>query len=84
MLCPGGVKTRIMFSERNRPERYGGPETPRAPEGSLPPNPIDPEIVARLVVEAVPEDAPYIVTHKVLREGVEARYNEILAAFDKL
>jgi len=71
VLCPGWVNTRIMESERNRPE------APRpTPESENPMVQIlqklateqvqkgmDPEEVGRIVVEAIQEERFYILTH---------------------
>ena len=84
VLCPGGVETRIMESDRNRPEELGGPGDFQARAGTMPPSPISTEIVSELVLKAVLNDEPYIVTHKELKEPVAGRFAPILEAFDRL
>ncbi len=84
VLCPGGVRTRIMESDRNRPQEMGGPGDFQERAGSMPPDPIDPMIVGRRVLEAIKADAPYIVTHKEQKAMAEGRFNPILEAFDRL
>ena len=84
VLCPGGVRTRIMESDRNRPQAMGGPGDFQERAGSMPPDPIDPMIVGRRVLEAIKADAPYIVTHKEQKAMVEGRFAPILEAFDRL
>lgn len=84
VLCPGGVETRIMESDRNRPQELGGPGDFQARAGAMPPDAIDPAIVGERVLHAVLNDEPYIVTHKNLKAGVEGRFAPILEAFDRL
>jgi NAD(P)-dependent dehydrogenase (short-subunit alcohol dehydrogenase family) len=89
ILCPGIVRTNILESARNRPERYG-PATPmhttnphyawfaeRVHTG------MDPAEVARRVLAAARDDELYIFTHPETREAVEERFRAILAAFDR-
>lgn len=84
VLCPGGVRTRIMESDRNRPDSMGGPGDFQERAGAMPPEPIDPMIVGRRVLDAIKADAPYIVTHKDQKAMVEGRFGPILEAFDRL
>ncbi len=84
VLCPGGVRTRIMQSDRNRPEEHGGPVDYGDDETPFAPAPIDPMVVGALVLDAVRRDAPYIVTHKEQKAMVEGRFAPILEAFDRL
>ena len=89
ILCPGIVRTNILESARNRPQRYG-PATP-----AYTTNPhyawfaervrtgMDPAEVARRVLAAVRDDELYIFTHPETREAVEERFRAILAAFDR-
>jgi len=89
VLCPGIVRTNILESARNRPERYG-PATPvvttnphyawfaeRVRTG------MDPAEVARRVLAAVRDDELYIFTHPETRQAVEERFRAILTAFDR-
>jgi NAD(P)-dependent dehydrogenase (short-subunit alcohol dehydrogenase family) len=89
ILCPGIVRTNILESARNRPQRYG-PATPadmtnpryarfaeRVRTG------MDPAEVARRVLAAVRDDELYIFTHPEMRSAVEERFQAILAAFDR-
>src|SRR6516164_9174293 len=89
ILCPGIVRTNILESARNRPQRYG-PATPvytanphyawfaeRVRTG------MDPAEVARRVLAAARDDELYIFTHPETREAVEERFRAILAAFDR-
>ncbi|MCZ6463364.1 MAG: SDR family NAD(P)-dependent oxidoreductase [Proteobacteria bacterium] len=87
VVCPGGVKSRL-FEGRHRPSdapvlssddlaavaRAGSPDSAVL---------IDPERVARAVLDGVRDGDLYIVTHPQMRDQVEARCRDLLAAFDK-
>jgi NAD(P)-dependent dehydrogenase (short-subunit alcohol dehydrogenase family) len=81
ILCPGIVHTDLQRAARNRPDRYGGSvhhdPRPLPPGIGLPPD----EIGSR-VVEAIENGSFYIVTHPPVRELVQERTAELLAAFD--
>jgi NAD(P)-dependent dehydrogenase (short-subunit alcohol dehydrogenase family) len=82
IVCPGIVTTQLQSALRNRPERYGGPTSPqprRAPPAGIG---LMPDDVGIRVVEGIERDDFYIVTHPPVRELVEERTAEILAAFD--
>jgi NAD(P)-dependent dehydrogenase (short-subunit alcohol dehydrogenase family) len=86
ILCPGFVKTRIHESRRNRPADAQGPDRPPGFDSSLASPvltgmPVEP--VAERVLEGVLDNDLYIFTHTGLRGAVEARFERILAAFDK-
>jgi NAD(P)-dependent dehydrogenase (short-subunit alcohol dehydrogenase family) len=88
VLCPGLVNTNILDSDRNRPNAYGGPrvldEARRAQvrqmmdEGGMPAN-----VVAMAVIEAVRDDALYIIPHPEYRALVEPRLEAIERGFDR-
>jgi len=81
ILCPGIVTTQLQSALRNRPERYGGP-TPQPRRGPRPGIGLMPDEVGIRVVQGIERDDFYIVTHPPVRELVEERAAEILAAFD--
>jgi NAD(P)-dependent dehydrogenase (short-subunit alcohol dehydrogenase family) len=89
VLCPGLVSTRLLEAGRNRPERLGGPERAPAsvlgrPDSSMRAG-LDPMLVAKMVLDAIHENTFYVVTGPNLpglRARVEARFNEIIAAYD--
>jgi NAD(P)-dependent dehydrogenase (short-subunit alcohol dehydrogenase family) len=90
VLCPGFVQTRIFESHRNKPTRYGSTDTVQVGAGStreeaaaLVQAGIPTEPVGLRVVEAVKDNDLYIFTHPEFRVAVEARFANILAAFDK-
>jgi NAD(P)-dependent dehydrogenase (short-subunit alcohol dehydrogenase family) len=90
VLCPGGVTTRIMESDRNRPdgERAGLREikplsqeeiaAARAREEML-----SPDEVGACVLDAVRADEPWVITHPAWRSRVAQRSEALLAAFDR-
>src|SRR6516162_11302298 len=89
ILCPGLVRTNILESARNRPQRYG----PATPVDTTNPHHawfaervrtgMDPAEVARRVLAAVRDDELYVFTHPEMRGVVEERFRGILAAFDR-
>ena len=86
ILCPGFVKTRIHESRRNRPAEYGPDSQPPGFDSSLSSPvltgiPVEP--VAERVLEGIRDNDLYIFTHPEMRGAVEARFQNILAAFDK-
>jgi NAD(P)-dependent dehydrogenase (short-subunit alcohol dehydrogenase family) len=85
VLCPGWVKTRIMESPRNKPERYGGPHVVRAqdaPGYELLQAGVDPSMLAARVIEAIKADELYIFTHAEYKPILAQRFNSILSAMD--
>jgi short-subunit dehydrogenase len=89
ILCPGVVRTNILASARNRPERYG-PTTPADTANPLYARlaeqvrtGMDPAEVARKVLAAIRNDQLYIFTHPEMRSAIEERFQAILAAFDR-
>jgi len=88
VLCPGGVATRIGETPRYRPVRFGGPFE-RAPMG---PKSFEqtqhlvfrpPAEVAEMVLEAVRENRPMVVTDASQRQDFVRGYVDVvLAAFD--
>jgi NAD(P)-dependent dehydrogenase (short-subunit alcohol dehydrogenase family) len=86
ILCPGFVKTRIHESRRNRSGAYGPDERSAGLDPQLA-QPVltglDVQPVAERVLEAVLDNDLYVFTHPELKAAVEARFANILAAFDK-
>jgi hypothetical protein len=97
VLCPGGVSTRIIESDRNRPDGVracirrddameDGPVAPTDEEGEAASGIEDmqtPDEVAARVLEAVRDDLPYVITHPSWKPRVEARSRALLAAFER-
>ena len=89
VVCPGGVQTRIMESRRNRPSgahstAISDDELSRvAAAGNAPTDElVEPDLVARAILEGVRENALYIITHPHHRGLVEKRCQELLSAYD--
>jgi NAD(P)-dependent dehydrogenase (short-subunit alcohol dehydrogenase family) len=91
VLCPGGVVTRILEADRNRPQELGGSReratgTLRSVAGSERANAdelLTPADVARAVVAGVRDNDDYIFTHSRYRDQLEARHRAMLAALDR-
>jgi len=87
ILCPGMVATRFADSRRNRQAAYGGDseisglETPEMAVGFE--DGLAPALVAARVVEAVKDDELFVFTHPEYRALLKARFDAILAAFDR-
>lgn len=86
VLCPGGVRSRIVEAGRNRPDEFGGPETPDTRmmltgEG-VPQEMIEPEDLAQKVLNAIRGNHLYVVSHPETQPAVEARFQRILDAYD--
>lgn len=92
VLCPGWVRTRIMESDRNVPDRYAGLERPlakdddpfRAMVETAIKDGVDPLYVGELVCEAIENDWPYIFTDAMFEAGVDLRFAAIKAGFDRI
>lgn len=84
VLCPGNVRTRLADSDRNRP---GGPAGEPSPATDYLAAAIeagaDPIEVGRRVRRAVEDDDLYVFTHAEHRNLLAARFDAILASFDK-
>ena len=79
VLCPSWIPTRILESERNRPDALNGagpdPSTPRTTTNVQPI--MDADDVAGLVAQAVREGEFWILTHPKYRELVEERASTV-------
>ncbi len=98
-LCPGYVRTNLLDSRRNLPERFAGAELVR-PQPTPPPGAaagpgrgtgrsplldgVDPLYVGDLVREAIENDWPYIFTDNDFEPVITARLDEIKAGFDRI
>jgi len=94
VLCPGFIRTQIIDSTRNLPERFetvsagmpvGGPASEalkmvrdRIAQG------IDPLYVGELVREGIENDWPYIFTDTEFEPFIEARFAGIKQGFDRI
>jgi NAD(P)-dependent dehydrogenase (short-subunit alcohol dehydrogenase family) len=89
VLCPGFIRTQILDSQRNVPERFDGAVIAagtkwspafreRVSQG------IDPSYVGELVREGIEDDWPYIFTDLEFEPLIEARFAAIKQGFDRL
>jgi NAD(P)-dependent dehydrogenase (short-subunit alcohol dehydrogenase family) len=97
VLCPGFIRTQIIDSVRNLPERFAG-ALPAAQPGPAQSaittwlgnirdrvaGGIDPLYVGELVREGIEQDWPYIFTDSEFEPAIEARFSAIKAGFDKI
>jgi NAD(P)-dependent dehydrogenase (short-subunit alcohol dehydrogenase family) len=91
VLCPGGVVTQIMRSDRNRPAALAG--APAVSEASLQQMSAaasrrddemqPPEAIAAAVIDGVRANDAYILTHAHYRGLVEKRCAELMRGFDR-
>lgn len=94
VLCPGFIRTQIVDSGRNLPERFTGKLSPAPTAGPVAERikfirdrvaqGIDPLYVGELVREGIENDWPYIFTDNELEPFIEARFAEIRQGFDKI
>jgi NAD(P)-dependent dehydrogenase (short-subunit alcohol dehydrogenase family) len=96
VLCPGFIRTNIVDSQRNLPERFAAART--APPAAAPgatstwlgnvrervAGGIDPLYVGELVREGIEGDWPYIFTDNEFEPAIEARFAGIKAGFDRI
>jgi NAD(P)-dependent dehydrogenase (short-subunit alcohol dehydrogenase family) len=94
VLCPGFIRTRIMDSARNIPDRFAGKINTDAPDtvqselmqsaADAITHGIDPLYVGELVREAIEGDWPHIFTDLQFEPNVEARFAVIREGFDRI
>jgi NAD(P)-dependent dehydrogenase (short-subunit alcohol dehydrogenase family) len=94
VLCPGFVRTQIMDSLRNLPERFDRPSEDRlaAVRSSdmfkwiqeRVSHGIDPSYVGELVREGIENDWPYIFTDVEFEPLIEGRFAAIKQGFDRI
>src|SRR6201987_5261453 len=94
VLCPGFVRTQIMNSRRNVPQRFAGAledlptEGPRAEFVKVlnerVSKGIDPLYVGQLVREGIENDWPYIFTDTEFEPSIDDRFAAIKQGFDRI
>ncbi|ODT86997.1 SDR family NAD(P)-dependent oxidoreductase [Phenylobacterium sp. SCN 70-31] len=94
VLCPGFIRTRIVDSGRNRPDRFADDQPAAAPAGerlawienlrTRVDTGIDPRYVGELVREGIEGDWPYIFTDAEFEPIVEARFAAIREGFGRI
>jgi NAD(P)-dependent dehydrogenase (short-subunit alcohol dehydrogenase family) len=94
VLCPGVIKTRIMDSERNLPDRFDRSVLDIVTRGATPERlkalrervsqGIDPSYVGELVREGIEHDWPYIFTDLEFEPRIDKRFAAIKQGFDRI
>jgi NAD(P)-dependent dehydrogenase (short-subunit alcohol dehydrogenase family) len=88
VLCPGAVRTAIFQGAATRPDRFGGsysrPRQEALQNGGLAGSALDPIVVGRRVVQAIQAGEFYVLTHAGEKSVIEARFERIKAAFDRV
>jgi len=97
VLCPGIIRTQIMDSDRNRPDRYGKEDIVLDLSGNSEDREqflkdfrarieagIDPDYVGELVREGIQENWDYIFTDNEFEPLIDMRFQTIKAAFDRI
>jgi NAD(P)-dependent dehydrogenase (short-subunit alcohol dehydrogenase family) len=97
VLCPGFIRTQILDSVRNLPDRFADATAWPRGGGAPPPGAanlgnvrdrvstgIDPNYVGELVREGIEGDWPYIFTDTEFEGAIAARFEGIKAGFDRI
>jgi NAD(P)-dependent dehydrogenase (short-subunit alcohol dehydrogenase family) len=96
VLCPGFIRTQIIDSVRNLPDRFADARPAQTPPAEGPittwlgavrervAGGIDPLYVGELVREGIEGDWPYIFTDNEFEPAIEARFAGIKAGFDRI
>ncbi|MGY3138020.1 NAD(P)-dependent dehydrogenase (short-subunit alcohol dehydrogenase family) [Bradyrhizobium sp. USDA 4501] len=94
VLCPGFIRTQIVNSRRNLPERFEGAVRTLPTSGPIADQinlirqrvseGIDPNYVGELVREGIENDWPYIFTDLEFEPLVDARFAAIKQGFDRI
>jgi len=91
VLCPGFIRTQIINSRRNLPQRFASAVTDPPPDRSRADlvrerisGGIDPLYVGDLVREGIENDWPYIFTDTEFESRIEDRFAAIKQGFDRI
>ena len=94
VLCPGVIRTQIMNSRRNLPERFAGAVEKLPTEGPVAERikalseriskGVDPLYVGELVREGIENDWPYIFTDTEHEPIIDERFAAIKRGFDRI
>jgi NAD(P)-dependent dehydrogenase (short-subunit alcohol dehydrogenase family) len=94
VLCPGFIRTNIVTSMRNLPDRFSDAAPATGATGDLPAwlsgirerveAGIDPAYVGELVREGIEEDWPYIFTDTEFEPFIDMRFAGIKASFERI
>ncbi len=85
VLCPGPIKSNIHQLSQNRPDKFKTSGAFAEAADKLAQRQVsdlwmEPEQVGDMVVKAIRNDEPYIITHGEWAEAVKSRYEAIMAA----
>ena len=85
VLCPGPIKSNIHQLSQNRPEQFKASgafadAADRLGQRQVSDLWMEPEQVGEMVVRAIRNDEPYIITHGEWADAVKARYEAVMAA----
>jgi NAD(P)-dependent dehydrogenase (short-subunit alcohol dehydrogenase family) len=83
VLCPMGVDTRILDSERNRPGALRDPDAKQSEPVPLIGRTLSPEEVARQVLAAIRANRLYVITHAEGLEPLRRRFQRMEQAIPK-
>ena len=94
VLCPGIIRTQIMNSRRNLPERFAGAVANPPADGPVAEfikafgerisRGVDPLYVGELVREGIENDWPYIFTDTEFEAVIDNRFAAIKQGFDRI
>ena len=94
VLCPGFIRTQIMNSRRNVPQRFAGAIEDLPTEGPVAEfvkivnervsDGIDPLYVGELVREGIENDWPYIFTDNEFEPLIDDRFAAIKQGFNRI
>ena len=94
VLCPGFIRTNIVSSDRNKPDRFAEARRSLPTQGPIADmikmvsaridGGIDPLYVGELVREGIENDWPYIFTDTEFEPIIDARFAAIKQGFDKI
>ncbi|MEK7709784.1 MAG: SDR family NAD(P)-dependent oxidoreductase, partial [candidate division NC10 bacterium] len=83
VLCPMGVDTRILDSERNRPSALRDPDAKKSEPVPLMGRTLSPEEVAAQVLAAIRANQLYVITHAEGLEPLRRRFQRMGQAIPK-
>ena len=83
VLCPMGVETRILDSERNRPAALQDPDAKKGEPVPLMGRTLSPEEVAIQVLAAIRANQLYVITHAEGLEPLRRRFQRMEEAIPK-
>jgi len=83
VLCPMGVETRILESERNRPPALQDPDAKKSKPVPLMGRTLKPEEVATQVLAAIRANQLYVITHAEGLEPLRRRFQRMEQAIPK-